>query len=65
MVAIGPVLPQCSHLGGGTGGGCVAGVTTVVTLRRRDCLAGVTAVVTLWRRDRRWLYGRCYHSGQT
>ena len=51
MVAVLPVLPQWSHLGGGTsgtGGGCVAGFTTVVTLRRRD---------------RWWLCGRCYHSG--
>ena len=45
-----PVLPQWSHLGGGTDGGCVAGVTTVVTFWRMDCVAGVTTVVTLMRR---------------
>ena len=50
MVAVWPVLPQWSRLGGGTDGGCVAGVTTVVTIRRRD---------------RWWLYGQCYHSGHT
>ena len=36
MVAVWPVLPQWSHLRGGTDGGRVAGVTTVITLRRRD-----------------------------
>ena len=36
MVAVWPVLPQWSHLGGGKDGGCVAGFTTVVTIRRRD-----------------------------
>ena len=36
MVAVWPVSPQWSHLGGGTGGGCVAGITTVFTLWRRD-----------------------------
>ena len=50
MVDVWPVLPEWSHLGGGTYGGCVAGVTTLVTLKRSD---------------RWWLYGRCYHSGQT
>ena len=65
MVAVWPVVPQWSHLGGGTDGGCVAGVTTVVTLRRMDCVAGVTTVVTLMRRDRWWMCGRFYHSGHT
>ena len=45
-----PGLPQWSHLGRGTDGGCVARLTTVVTLRRRD---------------RWWLCGRGYHSGHT
>ena len=65
MVAVWPVVPQWSHLGGGTDGGCVAGVTTVVTFRRMDCVAGVTTVVTLMRRDRWWMCGRFYHSGHT
>ena len=49
-MAVWPVLRQWSHLGGGTYGGCVAGVTTLVTLKRSD---------------RWWLFGRCYHSGHT
>ena len=65
MVDVWPVLPQWSHLGGGTGGGCMAGVTTVVTLRRMDCVAGVTTVATLMRRERWWLFGRFDHSVHT
>ena len=52
-MAVWPVLPQWSHLRGGTGGGCFAGITAMVTLRRRDI------------RDRWWLCGRFYHSGHT
>ena len=50
MVAVWPVQPQWSNLGGGTGGGCMASVTTVVKIKRMD---------------RWWLFGRCYHSGHT
>ena len=32
MVVVWPRLPQWSHLGGGTDGSCMAGVTAVVTL---------------------------------
>ena len=48
MVAVWPVVPQWSHLGGGTDGGCVAGVTTVVTLRRMDCVVAVWPVLPQW-----------------
>ena len=71
MVAVWPVLPQWSQLGGGIGGGCMASVTTVAHLRGGTgggCFAGVTAMVTLRRRDIRdrwWLCGRFYHSGHT
>ena len=50
MVAVWPVLPHWSLLRGVTGGGCLAGVITVVILRRKD---------------RWWLCGRFYHSGHT